>query len=212
MDILTFIAKSIEYLAWPVSAIVICIILKSPIEKLLGRLNKAKHKDTELEFNSDIQRSASTIVKSSNIADAIPQDNLGLIAEAEQRIYDSLKQLGIVSDAEKIKVLAKHHANLQINSNYSLINSLIFGSQIELLQALNVQASPVEVEFLFSFYEAAKKEYPEAYANNTFENYINFIKSFGLINMENGKYFITVLGRGFLTYLAENGINTKRVF
>ena len=212
MDTLSFIAKLFEHLAWPISAVIICIVLKTPIENLLSRLNKAKHKDTELEFNSDIQRVPNTIASSSSIAEAIPQDPLGLIGEAEQRIYETLDQLNIKTDSEKVKVLAKHHANLQIRSKYAATNSLIFGSQIELLQALNIQNNPVESAFLLSFYEGAKREYPDAYANSTFESYINFIKTFGLINTEDGKYFITVLGRGFLTYLTESGINTKRAY
>ena len=212
MDTLTFISKMIEYSAWPISAAAICLILKSPLEKLLSRLNKAKHKDIELNFNPDIQKVTSKIESSSNIADAIPQDPLGLMQQAERRIYDSLEQLNIQSDSEKVKVLAKHHANLQIRSAYSEINHLIFGSQLALLQALNVQQDPVEMEFLVSFYESAVQQYPDFYETYSFESYINFFKSVGMVNTENGKYFITVLGRGFLTFLTESGINTRRYY
>lgn len=212
MDTLTFISKIIEYSAWPISAVVICIVLKSPIENLLSRLNKAKHKDTELDFNPDIQKLAAKIEGSSNIADAIPQDPLGLIKDAEQRIYDSLEQLNIQSDSEKVQVLAKHHANLQIRSAYAEINHLIFESQLALLQALNVQPEPVEIEFLVSFYESAKQKHPDFYETYSFESYINFLKSVGMVNTENGKYFITVLGRGFLTFLTESGISTRRYY
>lgn len=212
MDTLTFITKIIEQLSWPIAAVMISIILKGPIENLLSRLNKAKHKDTEFEFNPDIQRSSTNIVSTSNVADVIPQDQLGLIGEAEQRIYESLENLSIKTDSEKVKVLAKHHANLQIRSTFLAIYNLIFGSQITLLQTLNVQNTSVEREFLLSFYEAAKQEFPDVYDTYSFENYINFLKSVGLINTEKSKYFITVLGRGFLTYLAETGLNTKRAY
>ena len=212
MDTLTFITKLFEYTAWPISAVVICMVLKSPIEKLLGRLNKAKHKDTELDFNPEIQKVSANIDGGSNMADAIPQDQLGLIQEAEQRIYDSLEQLNIQSDSEKVKILAKHHANLQIRSAYSEINNLIFGSQLALLQALNIQPSPVESDFLVSFYESAKQQYPEFYESYSFEAYVNFLKSVGMVNTEEGRYFLTVLGRGFLGYLVESGINTRRYY
>ena len=212
MDTLTFISKLIEHGAWPVSAVVICIVLKSPIEKLLARLNKAKHKDTELDFNPDIQKVSANIEGSSNIADAIPQDQLGLIQEAEQRIYDSLNQLNIQTDSEKIKVLAKHHANLQIRSGYAEINNLIFGSQLALLQALNIQSDPVESEFLMSFYESAKQQYPDFYESYSFEAYVNFLKSVCMVNTKGGKYFITVLGRGFLAFLVESGISARRYY
>jgi hypothetical protein len=109
-------------------------------------------------------------------------------------------------------VLAKHHANLQIRSAYSEAYNLIFGSQILLLQALNMQREPVESLFLITFYESAKNQYPEFYSSYTFESYINFLKAVGFINTENGKYFITVLGRGFLTYLVETGSNFRKGF
>lgn len=212
MDTLTFISKVIEYLAWPVSAIAICVILKAPIENLFSRLNKAKHKDTEFDFNSGIQMVSSSIESNLNIADAVPQDSLGLINEAEGKIYETLEQLNIQTDAEKVKVLAKHHANLQIRSGYSEINHQIFGSQIAILQALNIQAEPVKPEFFKSFFDGAKKKYPEFYESYSFESYVNFLKATGMLNIKNGKYFLTVLGRGFLAFLAESGINVKRPY
>lgn len=212
MDTLTFISKIIEFGAWPVAAVIICFVLKIPIEKLLGRINKAKHKDTELSFNSDIQKVANSLEGSADIVDTLPNDPLGLINEAEQRIYQTLEDLNVQSDVEKLKVLARHHGNLQIRSAYSEINHLIFGSQIALLQALNVQPDPVETQFLVSYYESAKQQYPEFYENSSFEIYLNFLKSSGLVNTKDGKYFITVLGRGFLAYLAESGSSTKRLY
>lgn len=212
MDTLTFITKLLEHSAWPIVTVAICFILKNPIEGLLSRLNKAKHKDTVFDFNSDVQRAPTNIESSISIADAIPQDPLGLISEAENRIYDTLEKLNIQTDSEKVKVLAKHHANLQIRSAYSDINHLIFGSQIALLQALNTQRGPIESEFLLSFYESARKQYPEFYNAYAFEDYINYLKSVGLVNTESGDYFITVLGRGFLAFLAESGINTNKAY
>ncbi len=212
MDKLTFITKLVEASVWPIAAIVICVLLRAPISSLLARLNKAKHKDTELNFDPEAQKSPTAISISSNIADAVPQDPLGLIKEAEERIYKSLEALNINNESEKVKVLAKHHANLQIRSGYFEAYNLIFGSQILLLQALNVQREPVESQFLVTFYESAKNQYPDFYSSYTFESYINFMKTVGFINTEHGKYFITVLGRGFLTYLVETGSNLRKIF
>lgn len=212
MDTLTFISKIIEHSAWPISALVICVVLKSPLAKLLSRLTKAKHKDTELDFNPDNQKQPANIEGNPSIADALPQDSLGLINEAEQKIYTSLEQLNVQSETEKVKVLAKHHANLQIRSVYSEINHLIFGSQIALLQALNIQPDPVETEFLISYYESAKQQYEDFYGSYSFESYVNFLKSAGMVNTKEGKYFLTLLGRGFLSFLTESGINAKRPY
>ncbi len=212
MDYLTFFTKLAEHSSWPITAIVVCVVLKNSIEKLLGRLNKAQHKDTILDFNQDIQKVSAQFEGNISIADAIPHDPLGLIGEAEKRIYDALKQLNVQSDPEKIKVLTKHHASLQIRIAYTEIYYSIFGSQIALLQALNIQINPVESEFLVSFYDAAKQQYPEVYNSYSFESYINFLKSVGYVNTDQGKYFITFLGRGFLTFLAESGKNPSRMY
>ena len=210
MDELTFIVKLVEHIAWPVAVIITCLVLKRPIESLIGRLSKAQHKDTVLDFNPAHQKVASSIEDNTSIADAIPNDPL--ISDAEQRIYDTLEKLNIRSDPEKVKVLAKHHANLQLKNAYVEIYLLIFGSQLELLQALNVQTSPVESEFLNFFYITANRQYPDFYKSYSFESYTNFLISAGLVKSENGKYLITALGRGFLAYLTQTGKSTNKAF
>jgi hypothetical protein len=211
MDALTFVSKLFEFTAWPIAAVILGIILKQPLEKLLGRLISAKHKGTEFGFAPDSQNTPK-LASTSSIADAVPQDSLGLIAEQEALIYKSLEDLKIDSDEDKVKVLAKHHANLQIRSAYTQINSAIYNSQLLLLQALNTQASPVELSFFYSYYNAAKNSHPDYYETYCFEDWLNYMKGSGLINTKDEKYFITVLGRGFLTALTEAGVNQKRVY
>jgi len=212
MDTFTLISKIVEHSAWPISVLVMCWILKTPLQDLLNRLNKAKHKNTEFNFGSVEQRVPTGVEGKLNVANALPQDPLGLVSEAEQKIYESLQQLNIDGDAEKVKVLARHHANLQIRSGYAEIYYLIFGSQISILRALNVQNDPVEIDFFRSFYEAAKQESSDFYTSYSFEKYVNFLKTAGVINTKEGKYFITVLGRGFLAFLTESGINENRPY
>lgn len=209
MDTLTFIEKLVEHLIWPMLIVTVCLILKTPIIELLKRLSRAQHKDTVLDFSPGYQQLPSV---DSSIVDAMPQDSLGLVKEAEDRIIQTLEGLELKTDTEKLKVLLKHHADLHLRNMFSEINHLIYGSQLALLQALNVQANKVEKEFLESFFEGAKKQFPDFYQSYTFENYLNFLKATGLINTENGKYFITVLGRGFLRFITENGINTNRIY
>jgi hypothetical protein len=211
MDALTFVSKLFEFSAWPVATVILGVVLKQPLEKLLGRLNSAKHKDTEFGFTPEAQNNPK-LDKSSSIADAIPQDSLGLIAEQEAIIYKALDDLEIKSAEDKVKVLAKHHANLQIQSAYNVINSTIYNSQLLLLQALNTLVSPVELSFFNSYYNGAKKSHPEFYESYSFEDWLNYMKNRGIINTKDEKYFITVLGRGFLTALTEAGINQNRVY
>jgi predicted transcriptional regulator len=122
--------------------------------------------------------------------------------------------LNIDSDENKVKVLATHYADLQIRSTYIQINSSIFNSQLLLLQALNTQTSNVELSFFDSYYKAAKNSHPDQYETYSFEAWLNYMKSSGLIITEDEKYIITAFGRGFLTALTEAGVgvNTKRMY
>lgn len=211
MDALTFFTKFLEFTAWPIATVILGFILKQPIEKLLGRLISAKHKDTEFGFAPEVQHTPK-LASSGSIADAVPHDNLGLIAEQEAKIYESLDSLKIENAEDKLKVLAKHHANLILRSAYAQINSIIYNSQLLLLNALNVQDAPVELSFFYSFYNDAKKNYPDNYDSFSFDAWLKYLKNVGLINTKEEKYFITKFGRGFLTALTEAGINQNRQY
>lgn len=54
MDILTFIAEVVKALAWPVSLLLFCFILRKPIRELIPLLRKLKYKEIEMEFSREI--------------------------------------------------------------------------------------------------------------------------------------------------------------
>lgn len=56
MNWLTFIAKVIDSLAWPLSVIIIVFILKNPISSLLPLLRNLKYKDLELNFGEELKK------------------------------------------------------------------------------------------------------------------------------------------------------------
>ena len=56
MDILTFLAKLIESIAWPVAMIVGIILLRTSIIALIPGLKKLRYKDLELDFEKKIEQ------------------------------------------------------------------------------------------------------------------------------------------------------------
>lgn len=210
MDCLTFLSEVVRALAWPIAIVVLGVKLKSSIHELSGRLTTAKHKETELAFSPKTQNTIATPAKA-DLSASIPKDSTGLLEEAEQKIYESLHKMKISSSEDKVKVLAKHHASLQIWSGFQQINHTIYGSQLKALRALNTQANPVERSFFESFYTEAFHKYPNQYANVSYDTWFNYLKSAGLINAENSCYFITQYGRGFLIALTDSGIEQDRI-
>lgn len=53
MDYLTFIAKLIDALAWPIAIVIIVLLFKSQLKALLHKIGKFKYKDLELEFSKE---------------------------------------------------------------------------------------------------------------------------------------------------------------
>jgi len=56
MDALTFIAKLIEFLAWPLAAVFVVVLLRTEIRRLLSLVRKLKAGPVEAEFEREIIR------------------------------------------------------------------------------------------------------------------------------------------------------------
>lgn len=212
MDTLTLVSNFVEYLAWPVSAIILTTILKVPINKLLDRLITAKVKGNEFNFSTPGQQQIETPRNNSAIADSVPADPLGLQSELENLINDDLASRELETPEDKITVLVKHHAALQLQNSYIVIYNQIFGSQISVLQSLNIQQEPVEADTLSLFYAMAQDQSPEVYKGYSFQQYLEYLTDSGLVVLDSHKYLITNYGRGFLMFLSEKGLTTNRAF
>ena len=55
MDVLTFTTELIKALAWPVTTLVIVVILRRPLAQLIPLLHRFKYKDFEFEFGKKIE-------------------------------------------------------------------------------------------------------------------------------------------------------------
>lgn len=72
------LAKIAETLAWPVTAIIIVMLLRAPLQQLIPTLKKLKYKDIELEF----EREASKILSEA-------ERDLPTLPKGEQEPRDS---------------------------------------------------------------------------------------------------------------------------
>jgi len=82
----------------------------------------------------------------------------------------------------------------------------IFGSQIACLNFLNINPAGASGDYLRPFYDEAIKIWIREYEGYTFDRWMGFLIKIELVEERDSKYYITMQGRGFLTYLTENGI------
>ncbi len=58
MDSLTFFAQVITALAWPITLVIVLLLLRRPLLDLIPLLQRLKYKDLELDFGSKVQELA----------------------------------------------------------------------------------------------------------------------------------------------------------
>jgi hypothetical protein len=129
----------------------------------------------------------------------------------EDAIRADLGKLGIGQE-EQIGLLVKHLAVTQLWLRAEMTYRTIFGSQIALLKVLNTTGSGTKAQVL-AFYENAKAQFGNLYAGYSFEQYLNYLVSQGLITAQDPeRYIITVAGKEFLKWLTERGIVENKPF
>ena len=209
MDCFTFIATLTKHLAWPISIIVIVLILRKPISNILEKLKKANIKGSEFEFGAQPTQTPAKL-EATPINIPIPTDSVGMQKDFEDLIRRDLKAANIQDQAEKEKILISHLAATQLNAAYERVNSDIFGSQIDLLRSLNSVTIPAKLSSLKLFYDDATMKYPEFYKNYSFKAYTNYLLNMGLVEQCDDGYRITKFGTGYLVYIVEKGLTGFR--
>src|SRR5690606_42060334 len=54
MDALTFLSEIIRSVAWPVTVVVLVVVLRKPLVELIPLLRRLKYKELELEFSQQV--------------------------------------------------------------------------------------------------------------------------------------------------------------
>jgi hypothetical protein len=133
-----------------------------------------------------------------------------IVHEQETLVRTQLTTLG-VSQQEQVDLLVKHLAVTQLLLRAEVTYRTIFGSQILLLKSLNTTGGATRDQ-LSKFYEDAKAEFPQAFANYSFDQYLQYLLGFGLIRQDRQHYEITVAGQEFLKWMPTARVPDKKAF
>lgn len=93
---------------------------------------------------------------------------------------------------------------------FERIYRVIYGSQISLLNQLNT-VNYLEKEFVESFFLKAKQYYAESYKQITFDKWLEFILKKELCIIDSTNYYLTPLGKEFLIYMVQNGMQEQKI-
>jgi len=108
-------------------------------------------------------------------------------------------------------LLIKHLAVTQLLLQAEVTYRTIFGSQIALLKFLNTSGGGTKEQLLL-FYETARVRFPQLYETYSFEQYLQYLLTYGLVLVRDGRYFTTVAGQEFLKWLSGASVSEYKPF
>ena len=133
MDTLTFIAELVKALAWPLTVMIILLLLRRQIAALIPALQRFRYRDLEFEFNREVQELA---VRAREQIPAQPIEARGLanlqeLAQLSPRavVLESWLQL----EKAAMQAARRHNANL---TSRELKAPLLLGKALENLGVL----------------------------------------------------------------------------
>lgn len=201
-----------EKFAWPAVLLVLGILFMLIFRRQLGALiDRIQSISREGIQTSQTQLSRDRMPSSAE--ELMRSFDSPLLKETEKEIEEDLKKRGLANSTDAIPVLIRHLAQLRIYLWFEYCYLQIWGSQLTILNYLNVDhPTGVTMDVLESSYTNAAKLYPHAFQNYPFAVYLNFLVACQLIVEEDGRFKITVFGREFLTYLANTGKTTNKLY
>lgn len=197
--------------AWPAVVVLLgitaLVIVRRPLRRFVSKATSLQLWGARVEATATQQLPASKTDTSHDLMKAF--DNALLVAN-EKEIDADLKRRGLDGKVSAIPVLVRHLAATQIAVHFERVYSVIWGSQLAILQHLNTLGNAgAQLESLRPFYQQASVSYPPLYDGYPFESYMAFLTSHMLIEIKGGSVFITLVGREFLKWLIDEGRGVK---
>jgi|SRR5579872_4928964 len=208
------ILVTMTYIVWPTAVVVIAVVFmlvfKKPLERLVDRTKKIGTTGLDASVTPSAASQETRIQRAPSAAEELlARFENDLLREQECAIRRELDSRKVDDASERERVLIRHLAASYIYSRFDRTYRLIFGSQITTLQDLNT-AGISNREIVRGNYHIAAMIAPEFYANYTFEQWLHFLISQGLVQADGENLSITLAGREFLKFLIQEGLSFNR--
>lgn len=195
-----------EFLVWPAVVLILVIFFlvffKKEVSNLIARVSGVKMPGFKATTKQDVTNKP---LDSASSDELMKYFDSKFLLDQEKRIKEDLKNRGINDETETIKVLTRHLAGTQVQLIFERIYTMIYGSQLLILQYLNTKTNGDTRESIIPSYNQVVEQYPETFKNYPFEEYMSFLLNFFLIEEKNNRLYITHIGRDFLTFITQSG-------
>lgn len=196
----------LDALVWPAAVVVLgfgfMLVFRSPIAALLSRTKRVSKSGLETFEGPQLP---ATTEKSDALAEFLGSYDNQLLKEQEAAITADLKQRGLSDSQNAQRALIRGLAGTQILLAFEKLQAGIWASQISLLTRLHSKSGPAKVHEVRVFYDAAALQYPEIYQHYSFENWLAYLRSYSLIEVDADNIKLTRAGLEFLKWRLEEG-------
>ena len=175
-------------------------MFRSDVRALFPRLKKAG--PTGLEFDPARQLLAATSKELRDLP-GFP-DRSPMVAKVETSLHT---ELDLIDPEKRVDVLIRHLAVARLARNFELVHRTLFGSQIRALRALQTDGGKTSRAESVAYFDQVKAQFPEFYEKNTFDEWIRYPITAGLIESKDEQVIVTELGRELLNYMDAVGLS-----
>lgn len=200
-----------ESWAWPLVTLILglaaMLIFRRPLTRFLERAEEMGPKG--IRAGSPLAQEVGTAVQPSPADELLRSFDNALLVVRENYIRAELQRLNITQVTERERILIRLLAAVAIVSGFERTYSLIWGSQLGVLQFLN-PAGVVATELLRPWYNLGTAMEQDLYRDYTFDQWLSFLQQSLLINRIDDTVEITLEGREFLKYVIHQGYTLSK--
>ena len=194
----------IEALAWPLVGLVLGLVaiatFRGPIVRQIERITRAGREGVSFERPQDPAPPRS---EAQSFADLMRQPISATVLARENAVAQQLSALSLKTDAERIAVLERVVASVNIDLEFTRIAHMIFGTQLAFLVQLSGTREGLRVSDAQAAYSSAVARYPDFYKERPFEHWLGYLVAANLVRHEKEVLDITQYGTDFLKFLVD---------
>jgi hypothetical protein len=199
---LTLFVELVKGTAWPALIFGLVYLFRRPLQELMPRVRRAGPTGIELEVPQQtalISKWTGELKQLPGLTRTLPIENL------EKTLHTQLESTRV---EERVDLLVNRLAVAQLSSVFERVYGSIFGSQIAGLRALVNAGGAVTNADALRYFNEVKSNKPELKVE--FGAWLEFLRVFTLVKIENEKISITDGGRDFLLYLTSQNLNENK--
>ena len=187
------IVDLIKSLAWPAAVLTIAFLFRDDLRKKIPGLTKAG--PTGIEF--DVQRAVSAQSWSGELKELPGLTRTPAMSALEKSLHEALQ---VYKPETHVDLLVRHLAQSRLEAHFERAYGGIFGSQIAGLRALVERGGQIQMADAIKAFDDAKSQklLPDVLV---FEKWLEYLRVFDFIAVNNSEIRITDIGKDFLLYL-----------